>query len=69
MFRARGNGRRAGRKWMAIVALVPAAALSFQHSQSSPAGFFIDITDASGVRFVHQASPTSRKYNNRKLTV
>jgi hypothetical protein len=60
--RTRHLGRLSGRKWIALAALAPAAAVSLQRSQASEAGFFADVTNASGIHFIHQASPTSRKY-------
>jgi hypothetical protein len=31
-------------------------------SQSAPDGIFVDVTDKLGIHFVHQGSPTTRKY-------
>lgn len=64
MFRAKRTtdpGRVAIWKWIALAALAPAA-VCFQRIQKSDAGFFADVTNASKVQFVHQASPTSHKY-------
>ena len=60
--RTRHLGRLSGRKWIALAALAPAASVSLQRPQASEAGFFADVTNASRVHFIHQASPTSRKY-------
>ena len=55
-------------RWIALAALVPAAAVSLQNSQTAGSGFFAEVTDASGVHFVHHASPTSRKYLIESMT-
>ena len=51
-----------GRTWIALAALVPVAAVCFQRVPMPEIGFFADVTGTSKIQFVHQASPTSRKY-------
>jgi len=55
-------------KWIAVAALVPAAAVSLQNARTPDSGFFEDVTNASGLQFVHHASPTSCKYLVESMT-
>ncbi len=49
--------------WMPLAALLAApVALRPADSPTASAGSFVDVTGRAGVRFVHQASLTSRKY-------
>ena len=48
---------------LALAASAPIAAAQGARSQPSPApGSFVDVTEKSGIHFVQQSSPTSRKY-------
>ncbi|MBS1858067.1 MAG: CRTAC1 family protein [Acidobacteria bacterium] len=50
-------------KWFLLAALLIAPLLLRPaDSPSSSPGFFADVTRRAGIRFLHQASPTSRKY-------
>src|ERR1051325_3282329 len=55
-------------KWIGLAVLAPAAAVSFQRAAGPDAGFFADVTAASKIHFVHQSSPTSRKYLVESMT-
>src|SRR5262249_55827625 len=60
--------RAAARKWAWAAALVVAASIFLLPAQTAQLPLFADITKASKVQFVHQASPTSHKYLIEAMT-